>query len=507
MKKTAIVLALVAAASSACTEEPPPPPPAASSARPAATATASAAAPATESSITSSSPEAVEAFKKGRDHVDNLREADAVEQFKKAVALDPGFALAHAYLGYYTPGSEGKMDPDAALALSDKIPAAERLVIEELRALHVGDADKALTLAERVVALTPFDWHAQFDLGVRLYAARRLDDAAEALKRAAAFGPVSYAVYNELGYVQLDQHKYDAAAATFRRYTELRADEPNSFDSLGEALMSSGHLEEAEKSFTKAAGMKFSFSWSGVAYCRFLRGDAPGGMEALGKSRDAATRWSDKLDVDVIAIWASMLSAPAVSVGGTPTPPGDAAQKRIDALEKDAQEQKVDEPYALAPVLRAVALAEAGKADPLKDIGQAVKRGEHASLPGKDMNLVRRAALVWSAVIQAKLGAAADAEKTAAALEEEAKKAGSEPDVASMATLGRGAAAFAKGDAAAAARELSACLEDDFVCRYQLYLAQQKKGDTAGAAATRDKVLKANLRDPAYLYVRAKLAK
>jgi hypothetical protein len=185
---------------------------------------------------------------------------------------------------------------------------------------------------------------------------------------------------------------------------------------------------------------------------------------------------------------------------------GDAVQKRIDALEKDAQAQKGDEPYALAPVLRAVALAEAGKADALKDIGQAQKRGEHASLPGNAMNRVRRASLVWSAVIQAKLGNGPDAEKTAAALEEEAKKAPSEPDVASMATLGRGAAAFAKGDAAAAARELSACVEDDYVCHYQLYLAQQKKGDTAGASATHDKLLKANLRDPAYLYIRAKLA-
>lgn len=496
MKKTAIVVAFLAAAgAAACTEEPPAPAPAATSAaRPAPRASASAPA-SSEASVTSSSPQAIEAFKKGREQVDNLREAEAVESFKKAVALDPKFALAHAYLGYYTPGSEGKMDLDAALALSDNLPAAERLQIEELRALHAGDNDKALALAERIVALTPFDWHAQLEYGIRLDAARRLDDAADALKRAAAFGPASYAVYNTLGYVQLDQHKYDAAAATFRRYTELKPDEPNPLDSLGEALMSAGHLEEAEKSFEKAAKMNFSFAWGGVAQTRFLRGDTAGGMEALARSREAATRWSDKLDVDVIAIWASMTS-------------GDAVQKRIDALEKDAQEHKVDEPYALAPVLRAVALSEAGKgADSLHDIGQAQKRGEHASLPGNAMNRVRRASLVWSAVIQAKLGDGPGAEKTSAALEDEAKKAASEPEVASMATLGRGAAAFAKGDAAAAARELGACLESDYVCRYELYLALEKKGDAAGAAAERDRLLKANLRDAPYLYVRAKLAK
>jgi Flp pilus assembly protein TadD len=495
MNKTAIVLALLAAASGACTEDPPPPPPAppASSAAHAPATTASAAPAMSEGSVTSTSPQAIEAFKKGRDLVDNLREAEALEQFKKAVELDPKFALAHAYLGYYTPGAEGKTDLDAALALSDKLPAAERLQIEELRALHAGDNDKALALAERVVALTPFDWHAQLDYGRQLDAARRLDDAAEALKRAAAFGPASYSVYNTLGYVQLDQHKYEAAAATFKRYTELKPDEPNPFDSLGEALMSAGHLDDAEKSFMKAASMKFSFAWGGVAQTRFLRGDTAGGMEALAKSRDAATRWTDKLDVDVIAVWATMTS-------------GDAVQKRIDALEKDAQAQKVDEPYAMAPVLRAIALADQGKADALRDIGQALQRGQHASLPGNAMNRIRRASLVWSAVVQAKQGKAADAEKTAAALEEEAKKAPSEPNVASMATLGRGASAFAKGDAAAAARELSACLEDDFVCRYVLVLALEKKPDAAEAAAARDKLLKAYLRDPAYLYVRAKLA-
>src|SRR5262245_40727321 len=62
---------------------------------------------AAEISITSKSPDAVEAFKKGRKLAENIRQAEAAEDFKKAIERDPDFALAHAYLGAATPGVEG----------------------------------------------------------------------------------------------------------------------------------------------------------------------------------------------------------------------------------------------------------------------------------------------------------------------------------------------------------------------------------------------------------------
>jgi tetratricopeptide (TPR) repeat protein len=478
----------------ACNEQPPSPgaAPSASSARaPAAAAASDAGSGALP--ITSTSPEAIAAFERGREFADNTHEVEAIEQFQKAIQLDPKFALAHAYLGYYTAEAEGMASLDQAVSLAQSLPEAERLVIEELREVRRGDIVKARELAERVVKLVPFDWHAQFDLGDRLFAENRLDEAAERLRKAAAFGPPSYAVYNQLGYVQLAQRDFDGAVSTFRRYTELKPDEPNAVDSFAEALLNAGKLDEAEKSFRRAAEMKFSYSWGGVAQARFLQGNEAGTLEALAKSREAAARPIDKLEVDAIAVWATM-SRPAE------------AKKRIEALEKEAHDQKLDEQYANASVYRAVALLEenAGEAA-VHELDQALRRGDKPSLPGGASRRLKRTAYAWRAVAESRLGKAADAQKTAEALDKLAAGAPNEPAVQSAAHLGRGLAALAKGDGQLAVKELSSCLEDDLLCQWQLSVAQDKAGDKAGADATRSKVAKVKLRDPLYLYIHGKV--
>ena len=53
--------------------------------------------------VTTSSKEALAEFLEGRTLVDNLRLTDAIPHFQKAVAQDPGFALAHLYLAQTAP--------------------------------------------------------------------------------------------------------------------------------------------------------------------------------------------------------------------------------------------------------------------------------------------------------------------------------------------------------------------------------------------------------------------
>ncbi len=473
----------------ACTEEQKPAP--VSSASVASSASAAPIAP--QSSVTSSSKEAILAFMKGRDLADNAHEAEALVWLQKAVALDAKFALAHAYLGYYAAGADGEKSLATARSLAPTVPEVERLIIEELSAVSAGDSEKALKLARRVAEIAPFDWHAQLDLGRRLLTMRSYDEATEALKRAAAFGPASYAVYNTLGYLYLEQRKVESAIATFKRYAELKPDEPNALDSLGEALLAAGKLDDAEKTFTKAAEMKFSFAWVGVAQARFFRGDTKGAREAFGKARDLGPRPVDKLEVDDLILWASLGEK---DIG-----------KRIDAFEREAAESKVDEPHAFAPIYRAVVQLEAGKPDAaLKDLDEAKKRSEKKELQGRQANRVRRAALMWRALAEARIGKGDAVQKTAALLADEASRAPNEPDVASKAAFAKGLAAFASGDKKTAAAELARCLSDDVVCQLELITVLDKLGDTNGRDAARDKLMKANLRDALYLYVRRKLA-
>jgi tetratricopeptide (TPR) repeat protein len=483
---------ILLAALAGCRDEPPPSP-----APPPASALPSAAAPpaGAQVPVTTQSAEALAAFMKGRDDADNTRESDAIERFREAIRHDPKLALAHAYVGYYQHGPEGEKAMQQALALVQGLPEAERLLIEELAALRIGDNEKARVLAARVAQLSPFDWHAQLDLGNRLLTEHKYAEAEQAFGKAAAFGPAAAVTFNALGYLYLVQHRFDPAVVEFRKYAELRPGEPNTFDSIGEGLMATGKLDEAEKSFRKAADMKAFFAWNGVAETRFLRGDWAGGMEALGKSRDAAVLPADKLEVDEAAIWATLAQHK-----------DDDALARADALEKEAKETQADDHHAAAPAYRAAVLLDQGKAkEALEELGKAAQRLDKASSSGREMLPVRRLTLVLRAIAEAKLGKGPEAEKTAAELAALAKKAPAQADYESMVIFGRGAAALAKGDKKEAIARFRECPAEDLLCRLELFEALDRSGDKAGAAAAATEIAKINLRDPVYVYVRSKI--
>ena len=475
----------------ACRGEPAPapsPPPA--SAVPSGAAVASGQVP-----ITTSSHWALAAFMQGRDYADNAHESEAIERFGEAVWRDPKLAVAYAYLGYYQHGTEGATSMHQALMLEEGLPEAERLLIEELAALRAGDNEKAKALATRVAELYPSDWHAQLDLGNRFYAEHKYAEAEQAFGKAAAFGPGAAVVFNELGYLNLVQHRFEPAVVQFRKYAELRPDEPNTFDSIGETQLAMGQLDDAEKSFRKAADMKFSYAWNGVAEARFLRGDFAGGMEALGRSRDAALLLTDKLDVDEAAIWATLAENKQSD-----------ALARVDALEKEARAHQLGDRYAAAPAYRAAVLLDQNKAkDALAELAKATQRLDKAVSSARSMLPVRRLTLVLSAIAEARLGQGPDADKTAAELAALAKEAPAQADYQSMAPFGRGAAALAKGDRKEAIARFQECPGEDLLCRRELYLAQQQNGDEPGAAATRAAITKINLRDPVYVYVRSRI--
>ena len=82
--------------------------------------------------ITSKSPEAIEHFKKGRALTENVRNAEAVEEFNQALKLDPDFVSARAYLGIATFGGAGLKELEQANASAAGLPETERLLSRRL---------------------------------------------------------------------------------------------------------------------------------------------------------------------------------------------------------------------------------------------------------------------------------------------------------------------------------------------------------------------------------------
>jgi tetratricopeptide (TPR) repeat protein len=493
MKKTLFLAAALFAA--ACMKEEQPAQPASEPGTAAAPAEPPKPPPPMEMSITSKSPEAVELYKKGRDLAENFRPAEAIEQFKAALAKDPDFALAHGYTGILTPGAEGLASLEKAASLSATLPEAEKTWIEQAVAQRKGDEAKARELVKKMTELSPTDWRTHFYWAAQLYGERKLDESAAALKKATELNPGAGAGWNMLGYVSLLQGKNDDAIAAFKKYVELN-NEPNSHDSLAEALMKAGKFEEAEAEFRKATELspQFWFGWTGVAFTKAFRGDWAGAKEAMAKAKEAAPRPIDKLAADQMTAWFLFAEGKAAD-----------AMKTLDAVEKEAEAQKAGA-WASSAVTRSIFLAEGGKyKDALKAAAAAEERGTKLGLPGENMLALRREALQMKAYCEARMNKAADAEKTLAALEEEAKKAPSNAQLQSGLHFVRGSIALAKGDAKGAAEHFGQCIPEDAYCHWMHATAMEKAGDAAGGEAMKASLRAANLRDPTYLYVRGKL--
>jgi tetratricopeptide (TPR) repeat protein len=449
--------------------------------------------------VTSKSPEAAAAYAAGRDLADNLRISEAQAQFAKAVKLDADFALATAALGAVTPGAEGDALVERAVALSAKLPEAERMTVQAFAAQRRGDESEFIALRQKLAAMAPGDWHVQFDLGQMFVNQREWEKAAAAYQKAVALNPKAGAAYNSLGYAHLAQNRHDDAIAAFKRYAEINPTEPNPADSLGEALLRAGRFAESEAAFQQALAISPGFwtAWEGIAKARAMRGDWPGSYQAMDKARASATRSVDQVGLGFDRAWSLFAEGKKAE-----------ALKASEQVATDAQAKKLAATHAFIALDEAARLNASGQsADALKQIATALDRGEKAKLAGGAMTNLRRAALYERIDAESRLGRGEDAKRTLALMEAEAAKSPSNAQLVSGVHFARGCEAMARGDAKAAAAHFAGCVEDDTYCGLRLMQAQEKAGDAAGAAVTAERLRTANRRDARYLYVRAQVQK
>jgi tetratricopeptide (TPR) repeat protein len=446
--------------------------------------------------ITTSSPEARTHFEKGEVLLDNLRNDEAAEQFNQALALDPNFVLARAYLGQATPGPEGLKLMEAAKGSASGLPEAERTLIDGIAAVRSGSNGAAVTAFRRVTEVAPGDWRGHYLLGQTLLFDQKYDAAADALTKSTGINADAGGAQNMLGYVELRRRDPGAAIAAFNEYVRILPQEPNPQDSLGEALLAAGKFQESEAAFQKALTLSPEF-WNahqGIAYARFYAGDWAGGREALAKAKATATRPSERVTLD------DDLAAAAIAQRNTAE-----ALRILDASEKTEGAGPAD--LAFVPVRRAQALIAGGRArQALAPLDAALKIADGGQLPQGFSRNLRRATLRTRITAEAVLGDAAAAEKTAAMLDQDASSRPDDPLAQSAMHYGRGQLATAQGKPADARAHFGQCSGEDETCRGQAVAAAEKAGDAAAAGAAREDALKVYARDPDHLIVRSGLA-
>jgi tetratricopeptide (TPR) repeat protein len=261
--------------------------------------------------ITTRSEAARARFLEGRLLADNARAADAEKVFEDALALDPDFALAHAYLGLGRSGAAAleEVDRARALAVAQALPEPERLYIELLWLEKHGDGARALETARALLQVAPEEWRASFELGQLAYDRRDFELAISAYRRSMLLSKElghSCVGYNNLGYAQAMAGRLDLAALAMQKCSELVPDEPHTLDSLGEVTLAQRRFDLARGHFEQALARSpgFTAAARGLAATLLLDGKTAEAMAAFAAAWKAAPRLDEQVGVAEAWAWA-----------------------------------------------------------------------------------------------------------------------------------------------------------------------------------------------------------
>lgn len=237
-------------------------------------------APARIIDLTTNSLEAYSYFLRGRDEVENLMAAEAKGLLKKAIALDPDFAVAYLYLAraeFILVDFNGR---DSSLRrakeLSARASEKERLYIEAEYARGIeGDAARANRLLLELADKYPQEKYAHYEIGRHFYQAARYIEAVRAMEAAVALDPTFGPAFNMLGYAHGKAGDFARAEEVLDRYAALHPGDPNPIDSQAELYLRMGLLDKAEAKYREALALRSDFSSPsrGLFYIFALRED------------------------------------------------------------------------------------------------------------------------------------------------------------------------------------------------------------------------------------------
>ena len=190
---------------------------------------------------------------------------EAVALLRKAIQLDPKFAMAYARIGYaysvtdFLP-EKGRPFLEKALQLSDRLTEKDRLYVKAWHAIARQDYPDAIGTLRQIISQYPLETEAHARLSRLLYRfEERAEDAIAVAQQGLAADPEAKDLYNVLGIYFLGLRRYDEAIAAHQRYVQLAPAEPNAHDSLGMSYQQSGRYEKAAAEYNAALSLDPEF--------------------------------------------------------------------------------------------------------------------------------------------------------------------------------------------------------------------------------------------------------
>ncbi len=317
--------------------------------------------------------------------------------YARAVQADPDFASAWlAWLG--TASARGDREA-AAKILTEASQHANRFSDVNRSRLKLagaqlnGDRAAALAAMNELGRLLPDDVDNLRAIADRNFAARQYATAVSGYRRLTQLTPNDALLWNQLGYALVYAGDHDGAMSALQTYQRLVPNDPNPFDSQGDAAFAFGRFAEAEKLYEQAAAKDPSFENSSDLYkaaeAHLMTGDVAGADKKFETYAAARRTAKDAALPFRTAQWRFL------------------SGKHDEALASLATLLASPDPQFKAPQFRALALTQKaiwefqmGRRDAaLQDSGEALKTGAASptTLIARFASEDARTAADWSA--------------------------------------------------------------------------------------------------------------
>jgi eukaryotic-like serine/threonine-protein kinase len=223
--------------------------------------------------------DALHAYEEGVAYGSRLLTDQAEAAFRRAIDLDPQFAMAHYQLAstlFFADVSVQRQEIARAADLAARLPLPrqQKLVIEATRLSLDGrweDADQILKTAVREF---PRETQPRLDLGGNLYIEGKSQESAQVLEQLVTFDQRNALAYVTLAYVYALSGNLTKALEAVDKYAALLPpNDPNPIDTRGDVLASGGRFEEAMTQYRKNIELNPHFPWSmKIALCYLYEG-------------------------------------------------------------------------------------------------------------------------------------------------------------------------------------------------------------------------------------------
>jgi tetratricopeptide (TPR) repeat protein len=255
--------------------------------------------------ITTKSPEARQLFEGALVKLENLHGPEAMQDFRRAVKMDPDFAMANILISFNS--VDPTVDPAEQVAArnqangaKDKVSPGEKLVIDWLTNSSEGKMIPAIQNMNEALAQYPNDKFLAWLSAVWVENQQEIRRAIPMFEHAIELNPDFAPPMNELSYCYARVRDFDKAFAMMKRYIALLPNESNPQDSYAEILRMAGHFNEALEHYHASLKIDptFVFSQLGIADTYALMGDEPRARTEYAiaiqhaTSRTEAVTWS-----------------------------------------------------------------------------------------------------------------------------------------------------------------------------------------------------------------------